>query len=107
MAAYGARAHPQPGGDPLQGAVTPGSVADFMAYLNNDLEALIALGLFLGPGRQIAFTAGHMLGNCNMGLILAVLADRAPFEVIAFFALAQLPMYMLPLAAVPLYRRLI
>ena len=77
------------------------------AFAANALLQAAGAGLFLGSGRRIGFTAGHMLGNCNMGLVLAVLADRAEFEVIVFFALAQLPMYMLPLVAVPLYRRLI
>lgn len=76
------------------------------AFAANAALQFAGAALFLKPGRQVAFTAGHMLGNCNMGLILAVLADRADFSVIAFFALAQLPMYMLPLIAVPAYRRL-
>ena len=77
------------------------------AFAANALLQLLGAGLFLKSGRQIGFTAGHMLGNCNMGLIIAVLADRADFAVIAFFALAQLPMYMLPLVAVPAYKRLL
>ena len=40
-----------------------------------------------------------------MALILAVLADRAQIEVVIFFALAQLPMYMLPIVANRIYRR--
>ncbi|MDP6346164.1 MAG: hypothetical protein QF491_21695, partial [Alphaproteobacteria bacterium] len=60
---------------------------------------------FLASGRRLAFTAGHMAGNCNMGLVLAVLADRAAIELVVFFALAQLPMYMLPVIANRIYRR--
>ena len=73
------------------------------------LSALQVLGAvaFLPAGRQVAFTAGHMAGNCNMALILAVLADSAQQEVVIFFALAQLPMYMLPLLANRIYRRFI
>jgi BASS family bile acid:Na+ symporter len=59
----------------------------------------------LASGRRLAFTAGHMAGNCNMGLVLAVLADRAAIELVVFFALAQLPMYMLPVIANRIYRR--
>ncbi len=73
---------------------------------NAGLQVLGAL-LFLPAGRQLAFTAGHMAGNCNMALILAVLADRADLEVAIFFALAQLPMYMLPLVANRIYQRLL
>lgn len=57
-------------------------------------------------GPVTALTAGLVSGNCNMGLVLVALAGRAPIEVTAFFALAQLPMYMLPAALEPLYRRL-
>ena len=71
---------------------------------NAGLQAIGAL-VFLPAGRKIAFTAGHMAGNCNMALILAVLADRAEMEVVIFFALAQLPMYMLPVVANKIYRR--
>jgi BASS family bile acid:Na+ symporter len=61
---------------------------------------------FWRAGRRLSLTIGHMTGNCNMALILAALADRAPFEIFMFFALAQLPMYMLPALTLPLYRRL-
>jgi BASS family bile acid:Na+ symporter len=71
---------------------------------NAGLQVVGAL-VFLPAGRKIAFTAGHMAGNCNMALILAVLADRAEMEVVIFFALAQLPMYMLPVVANKVYRR--
>ena len=77
-------------------------VAAFIA--NAGLQVLGAL-VFLPAGRRLAFTAGHMAGNCNMALILAVLADRAQIEVVIFFALAQLPMYMLPIVANRVYRR--
>jgi len=36
-----------------------------------------------------------------------VLADRADFDTVAFFALAQIPMFMLPALLLPLYRRLV
>lgn len=71
---------------------------------NAGLQVLGSL-VFLPAGRRLAFTAGHMAGNCNMALILAVLADRAQLEVVMFFALAQLPMYMLPIVASRIYRR--
>ena len=73
---------------------------------NIGLQVIGALA-FWRAGRRIALTAGHMAGNCNMGLVLAVLADRADPDTVTFFALAQLPMYMLPSVAVPIYRRLI
>jgi len=75
------------------------------AFIANAVLQVIGAVAFLPAGRKLAFTAGHMAGNCNMALILAVLADRAEMEVIIFFALAQLPMYMLPVIATRIYRR--
>ncbi|MBT4489367.1 MAG: hypothetical protein HOK30_01235 [Rhodospirillaceae bacterium] len=77
------------------------------AFIANAALQVLGAVAFLPAGRQVAFTAGHMAGNCNMALILAVLADSAQQEVVIFFALAQLPMYMLPLLANRIYRRFI
>ncbi|MBM3489653.1 MAG: hypothetical protein FJX68_04265 [Alphaproteobacteria bacterium] len=77
------------------------------AYLGNLGLQLLGVLLFANAGRGVALTAGHMLGNCNMGLVLAALGDDAPFAVSAFFAFAQLPMYTLPVMLLPLYRRLL
>jgi BASS family bile acid:Na+ symporter len=41
-----------------------------------------------------------------MGLVLVALADKANFDVIVFFAMAQIPMYMLPALLFPVYTRL-
>ena len=79
-------------------------VAAFAA--NIGLQVAAAL-MFLGFGRRLAFTTGHMTGNRNMGLVLASMGLAAPPDVAAFFALAQLPMYMLPSVTLPLYRRLL
>ena len=46
-----------------------------------------------------------MTGNLNMGIILVALADKADFDTVMFFALGQLPMYMLPALLAPIYRR--
>jgi BASS family bile acid:Na+ symporter len=43
-----------------------------------------------------ALTAAFMSGNRNMGLVLVAQQGQAPFEVTVFFALAQIPMYVLP-----------
>lgn len=67
------------------------------------LGALVALKL----GLHRALTVGFMTGNCNMGLVMVALADKADFDVIVFFAMAQLPMYMLPALLTPIYRRLL
>ena len=75
------------------------------AFIANAGLQAVGAAVFWAAGRRIAFTAGHMIGNCNMGLVLAVLADKAAHDVVIFFALAQLPMYMLPGLAMPIYRK--
>lgn len=73
--------------------------------------ALQALGYAIGRGIfrlgiPAALTLGILTGNCNMGLVMVSLADRAVFDMVVFFAMGQLPMYMLPGLLQPLYRRL-
>ena len=63
--------------------------------------------IFRRAGRTAAVTLAFLSGNRNMGLVLVGLDGGAPFEVVAFFALAQVPMYVLPALLEPLYRRLI
>jgi bile acid:Na+ symporter, BASS family len=58
-------------------------------------------------GRPAALALGWMTGNCNMGMVLVTLADKAEFDVILYFAVAQIPMYVLPGLLTPLYRRLL
>ena len=87
----------------------PGYVAlvTLAAFIAN--IALQALGALVGLklGLRQALTVGFMTGNCNMGLVMVALADKADFDVIVFFAMAQLPMYMLPALLRPIYRRLL
>ncbi len=78
-------------------------IAAFVA--NFALQGLGVLA-WLSRGRIPALSVGLATGNRNMGLILAVLADRADFDVVVFFAIAQIPMYMTPLFLLPLYRRI-
>jgi bile acid:Na+ symporter, BASS family len=80
------------------------TLAAFVANIAlQSLGALVALKL----GLRQALTVGFMTGNCNMGLVMVALADKADFDVIVFFAMAQLPMYMLPALLTPVYRRLL
>jgi BASS family bile acid:Na+ symporter len=60
--------------------------------------ALQAAGyrLFRRLHEPAALSAAFMSGNRNMGLVLVALQGQAPFEVTVFFALAQVPMYVLP-----------
>ena len=86
------------------GYVALATLAAFVA--NITLQALGALAA-LKLGLRQALTVGFMTGNCNMGLVMVALADKADFDVIVFFAMAQLPMYMLPALLTPVYRRLL
>ena len=62
---------------------------------------------FLRLGRREALTVGLVTGNTNLGLVMVVLADKASPELIAYFVLGQVPMYFLPVVALPVYRRII
>lgn len=79
-------------------------LAAFLA--NPALQALGALA-FLWLGRRQALSVGLMTGNRNMGLLLAALPASADYDVALFFAVAQIPMYMLPAMALPFCRKLL
>lgn len=79
----------------------------FLSYAAN-LALQAASGLaFAWAGRKIALTVALLGGNCNMGLVLTALADRAEADTIVYFAMAQFPMYTLPALIQPIYRRLL
>lgn len=84
------------------GAVVGTLVTAFAANLALQLVGTLA---FWRLGARRALTVGLMTGNCNMGIILVALADKANFDIVMFFALGQIPMYMLPALLGPLYRR--
>lgn len=66
----------------------------------------VAGGLaFAWLGRRGALTLGLCSGSGNLGLLLAALADRASFELFVFVAVAQLPIYTLPVIQRHLYHR--
>ncbi len=69
------------------------------------LSALTAI-IFLRTGRETAFALAHAGGSRNMGLMLAASAGLVPELVWLYVALAQFPIYLLPLAYKPLARRL-
>lgn len=87
----------------------PGTVALWLAAACLANPALQVLGglAFAWLGRRGALTVGLLTGNCNMGLLLAALPPDTDFDVVLFFALAQIPMFMLPAALLPAYRRLL
>jgi BASS family bile acid:Na+ symporter len=87
----------------------PGYVAAALAAAFAFNLMLQAAGYFAFRrlGTRAALTAGLVSGNCNMGLVLVALQDRADFEIVAFFALAQIPMYTLPALLAPVYQRIV
>jgi bile acid:Na+ symporter, BASS family len=76
------------------------------AFCANILLQCLGTLAALRLGMRSALTVGLMTGNCNMGLVMVALADKADFDVIVYFALAQIPMYMLPAILSPVYARL-
>jgi BASS family bile acid:Na+ symporter len=86
----------------------PGYVigATVAAFAANCLLQAIGAMVWRQSGMRRALTVGLLTGNRNMGLVLVALGADASFEVVAFFALAQIPMYVLPGLLAPVYRRL-
>ncbi len=77
------------------------------AFIANPVLQLAGALVFSWLGRRRALTVGLVSGNCNMGLLLAAFPTGTDFDVVLYFAVAQLPMYMLPAVLLPLYRRLV
>ena len=69
------------------------------------LSALTVL-VFLRAGWDAALTLGHSAGSRNMGLMLAAAAGAGPELGWLYVALAQFPIYLLPLPFRPLVRKL-
>lgn len=86
------------------GYVIGATIAAFAA--NVVLQAVGAL-VWLRQPVQRALTIGLLTGNRNMGLVLVALGADAGIELAAFFAVAQIPMYVLPVLLLPVYRRLV
>ena len=77
------------------------------AFVANPALQALAMLAFAWLGRRRAMTVGLITGNCNMGLLLAALPPNADYDVVLFFALAQIPMYTLPALVLPFYRRML
>lgn len=97
----------------VMGGVRDALAADPAAVLAT-LAAVFALNLGLQAagtlvawplGARTALTVGLLSGNNNFGIVLAALADRAPASLVVYVALAQFPIYLLPLAQRRLYDR--
>lgn len=73
--------------------------------LNIGMQALGTL-VFAWRGLTTALSIGLCSGNRNLGILLAATADRASVDFLIVIALAQLPIYTLPMAQRWLYHRL-
>ena len=77
-----------------------------VAFIANPALQVAGALAFSWLGRRRALTVGLVSGNCNMGLLLAAFPPGTDYDVVLYFAVAQLPMYMLPALLAPLYQRL-
>jgi BASS family bile acid:Na+ symporter len=77
------------------------------AFIANPALQIVGTLAFAWLGRRRALTVGLVSGNCNMGLLLAAFPPGTDYDVVLYFAVAQLPMYMLPAILLPFYRRLV
>ena len=68
---------------------------------------IIAAALFWRIGRKAAVTIGLVTGNTNVALVLAAVSETASYDLLVYFVVGQFPIYILPLVAVPIYRRVV
>ncbi|MBT4933836.1 MAG: hypothetical protein HOL66_16160 [Rhodospirillaceae bacterium] len=89
------------------------SVLGLVLLVNWGMHGLSALGFHLFCDlRKATFTPQDgaislMMGNRNMALIMAVLPAELAGSLLLFFALYQVPIYLTPILAKPLYGRLL
>ena len=68
---------------------------------------IFATCVFWRVGRRAAVTIGLLTGNTNVALVLAAVSESASYDLLVYFVVGQFPIYILPLVAVPLYRRVV
>ncbi|WP_417671748.1 sodium:proton symporter [Roseibium sp.] len=69
------------------------------------LQIGVTLLVFSPASRSDAFAIAHSAGNRNMGLMVAALGGSLPDLAWLWFALGQLPIYMLPMILRPFARK--
>ena len=86
----------------------PGEVLTVLALAFATNLGLQIAGLVMLPwlGRSDGTAAAMIAGNRNMGVVIAALGLPSESPVFLFFALIQVPIFVLPAALRPLYRRL-
>ncbi len=87
----------------------PGHVMTIVgvAFAANLILQAVGTVPYWGLGREVALSVGYSCGNRNMAMLLAVLPASSDPDVLLYFALGQFPIYILPGALAPLYRRLL
>ena len=68
---------------------------------------IATIALFWRIGRRAAVTLGLITGNTNVALVMAAVSESAPYDLLVYFVVGQFPIYILPLVAVPIYRRVV
>jgi BASS family bile acid:Na+ symporter len=76
-----------------------------ISFAANIALQLAGAGAFFWLGRRGAISMALPSGNRNMGLLLSVLGSSAAPEAVLYFAIGQLPIYMLPAILSPIYRK--
>ncbi len=76
------------------------------AFAGNLGLQMVGAAVFLWTGWHRALTYGLLSGNRNMAILIGAMAGQADFGVLLFFAVAQLPIFVLPAVLQPVYRRL-
>jgi len=87
----------------------PWTVAAFggAAFVLNFALQALGTAAFLWMGRRQALTMGLSSGYRNMAIMLVLTAGIAGPDMWLYVAMAQFPMYILPMLTNPLYRRLL
>lgn len=83
------------------------ALAAAAGFSGNLLLQGLGAGTFAWLGLRPALSVGLLMGNRNMGLVAAVLADKLAPDTLVFFGIGQLPIYILPWLLAPVYRRLL
>lgn len=78
-----------------------------LSFLFQILIQAVTAACFLAFGKRTGLTLAFLAGNRNMGLLLAVLPAGLHPDIALYFALAQFPIFILPMLLKPLYARLL
>lgn len=78
-----------------------------IAFLANVGFQALAAAAFAWIGRLDALTIGLCAGNRNLAIIIAVLPGGIDPDILLYFAMMQFPIYLLPVAQVSFYRRVL